>query len=229
MRGRWPEARVWGTPVAVGLAAGSAALQIGAGAPDGRVAVLAALRMALGAAWLATILIILAQEAGRLARTLGLLSARPSLRRRGIPAWTRPGHGPPQTARSSATMSGRARLGSCGVDENARYTSPYPHDGGRIVAPATSAAEGPGGGRVPWPRVLRRAILVSTLALPRFLPDPAGHLVVSWWLVILLVCGHAYVEPILGPHRSAAYWIAAALLVLPWGTGAVQVHWPPFS
>jgi hypothetical protein len=109
-----------------------------------------------------------------------------------------------------------------------------------LTSPLADGAARPANGRaavaagqfaLSWPETLRRAAMVSAVALPRYARagDPAGFLVASLWLVALLVCAFVYIEPLLGPRRRDIYWFAALALLLPWGVGLVSTHWPPFT
>jgi hypothetical protein len=76
--------------------------------------------------------------------------------------------------------------------------------------------------------IVDRCVAVSCVTLLRFLDDPAAHLVSAYWLVVGLVCGYALLEPSLGARLRRLYWIAAVLVLLPWGLG-ISPHWPTFQ
>jgi len=76
--------------------------------------------------------------------------------------------------------------------------------------------------------VLRRAAVVSWVTLPRFLDDPAAHVVVAFWVVLGLSCGYVFLEPVVTARYRRFYWMAAAVILLPWGLG-ISPHWPVFG
>jgi hypothetical protein len=91
----------------------------------------------------------------------------------------------------------------------------------RPVSPAPEARLKLGG-------LVDRCVAVSGVTLLRFLDDPAAHLVSAYWLVVGLLCGYALLESTLRARFRRMYWIAAVLLLLPWGLG-ISPHWPIFQ
>ena len=82
---------------------------------------------------------------------------------------------------------------------------------------------------LPWAEIIRRATLVAAVPLARYLGDPSGGSIAGWWLLIILVCGYVYVEHACGAGSrwARAYWLAAALFLVPWGVPAWSARWPP--
>jgi hypothetical protein len=90
-----------------------------------------------------------------------------------------------------------------------------------MVSPAPAA-------KLKLGEIVDRSVAVSCVTLLRFLDDPAAHLVSAYWLVVGLLCGYALIEPSLGARFRRTYWIAAVLVLLPWGLG-ISPHWPTFQ
>ncbi len=85
------------------------------------------------------------------------------------------------------------------------------------------------GGAAPlrlW-EVLLRACLVAAVPLPRYLGDPAGGVVASFWIVALSACAYVFLEPALPPVWRRRFWPGAALFLVPWALPWWPTAWPP--
>jgi hypothetical protein len=100
----------------------------------------------------------------------------------------------------------------------------------RNPASAGSAPPGRNGRGLAAPEeTLQRALLVCAVPMQRYLLDPAGGVVASLWLMVLVLCGYAYIAHAWG-HASVQarlYWSAWIVLLLPWGFPGLSAHWPP--
>jgi hypothetical protein len=72
----------------------------------------------------------------------------------------------------------------------------------------------------------RLATLVTGCIVPRFRDDLTAAPVAAFWLVLLLVCGAAITQEVAGRRALRPYWIAASLLVAPWGLLHGVPAWP---
>lgn len=98
----------------------------------------------------------------------------------------------------------------------------------RVSAAASPRTDG----RLPFVEILRRALLVCSVPLPRYLADPAGGIVAGFWLLVILPCGFVYVESAVRRRPRLAwlargYWLAWAGLLVPWAIPALAASWPP--
>ena len=98
---------------------------------------------------------------------------------------------------------------------------------GPVPAPGSAAAPYELG-RLSLGQIVDRSVAVSTVTLPRFLGDPAAHLVAAYWLVPALVCAYVFLEPMLAPRPRTAFWLVTGVILLPWGAG-LSPHWPAFQ
>lgn len=72
----------------------------------------------------------------------------------------------------------------------------------------------------------RPAVLLTSFIIPRFWADLTAAPVAAFWLVLLLACGAAIAKDVAGRRALRSYWVAASLVIAPWGLLRGVPSWP---